>query len=70
MGKTGKTKFRSIRRKKRKGFCATKGPNKRLKLSCVDKIQDGIVEENQSSGGKDVELKANVSASKLLNSSF
>ena len=48
MGKTGKTKFRSIRRKKRKGFCATKGPNKRLKLSCVDKIQDGIVEENQS----------------------
>ena len=44
MTKTGERKFRSMRRKKRKGFCWTKGPNKRLKSSSVEQIQDGVAE--------------------------
>ena len=33
MAKLGNRKFRSVRRKKRKGFCGHKGSNKRAKLT-------------------------------------
>ena len=44
MRKTGERKFKSMRSKKRKGFCGTKVSNKQLKSSSVDReeSQDGV----------------------------
>lgn len=76
MVEPGKRKFRSVRRKKRKGFCGHNGANKRPKLT-KEADQDGAVEGEVKAGGEsdlseaeDLPVRANVSASKLQNSSF
>ena len=72
----GKRKFRSVRRKKRKGFCGHNGANKRPKLTKkAPADQDGGGEgeardEIDLSETKDLPVRVNVSASKLHNSSF
>ena len=76
MAKPGNRKFRSVRRKKRKGFCGHKGSNKRPKLT-KEPDQDGAVggevearDDNNLSASEDLPVRENVSASKLQNSLF
>lgn len=76
MVEPGKREFRSVRRKKRKGFCGHNGANKQPKLT-KEANQDGGVEgeveareESDPSETDDLPVRANVSASKLQNSSF
>ena len=76
MAKHGERKFRSVRRKKRKGFCGTTGSKKRPKLT-KEPDQDGLAgsklevsDNSDASESEELPMEVNVSASKLQNSSF
>ena len=73
MGKPGKRKFRSQRRKKRKGFCGPVGANKRQKLDESDKDDVHAATSSTTTdqdGSKELQARPNMSAQKLQNSSF
>ena len=76
MVKHGKRKFRSVRRKKRKGFCGTTGSKKRPKLT-KEQDQDGaaggeveVSDDSDASESEELPIRVNISALKLQNSSF